>query len=201
MNISIIGSGYVGLITGAGFAANRHKVICIDNNESKVRRINRGESPIFEVNLDSLLSSCVNGKGSLKASVDYNEILNSDITFVCVCTPRNSEENIDLSHVIDSATRIGHVLAKDNSYHVIVVKSTVVPGITEEIIIPTLEKYSSKKAGRDFGVAVNPEFFQEGRALHCFFNPDRIIIGEHSRRAGDMLAKNILTSSMKTSSL
>jgi len=187
MNISIIGNGYVGLITAVGLAGNGHKVICIDTDESKVRQINQGKSPVYEVGLDSLLSSCVNRKGNLKASSDYNEILNSDITFICVNTPCNSEKDIDLSHIIDSATKIGRVLAKVNNYHVIVVKSTVVPGTTETVIIPTLEKHSSKKAGRDFGVAVNPEFLQEGKALHGFLNPDRIIIGEHDRRVGDIL--------------
>ncbi len=187
MNISIFGSGYVGLIAAVGFAGKGHKVICIDNDESKVRQINRWESPIFEVNLESLLSSCVNGKGNLKASSDYNEILNSDITFICVGTPSNSDGSFDQSYIIDSATEIGRVLAKVSNYHVIVVKSTVVPGTTDEIIIPTLEKYSSKKVGRNFGVVVNPEFLQEGRSIHCFLNPDRIIIGEHDRRAGDIL--------------
>ena len=187
MNISIIGSGYVGLITAVGFASNSHKVICVDSNESKVSQINQGKPPIYEADLDCLLPSCVNGKGNLKASSDYSEILNSDITFICVNTPSDTGENINLSCVIDSATKIGQVLAKVNNYQVIVVKSTVIPGTTEQIIIPTLEKYSSKKAGKDFGVAMNPEFLQEGKALHCFLNPDRIIIGEYDRRAGDIL--------------
>ncbi|GAI39518.1 unnamed protein product, partial [marine sediment metagenome] len=139
MNISIIGSGYAGLVTAVGFAGNGRKVICIDIDESKVRQINQGKSPIYEVDLDSLLSSCVNGKGNLKASSDYNEILNSDITFICVNTPSNSDGDIDLHHVIDSATEIGRVLTRVSSYHVIVVKSTVVPGTTEAVIIPTLE--------------------------------------------------------------
>lgn len=187
MNISIIGAGYAGLISAVGFADTGRKVTCIDTDESKVRQINQGKSPIYEVDLDSLLSSCVNRNGNLKASSDYNEISKSDITFICVNTPSNSEKDIDLCHIIDSAAAVGQVLAKADSYHVIVVKSTVVPGTTEGIIIPTLEKYSSKKAGKDFGIAVNPEFLQEGRAIQSFLHPDRIIIGEHDRRAGDIL--------------
>jgi len=109
------------------------------------------------------------------------------MTFICVDTLSRSDGGIDLSHVRDSAREIGRVLAKVRSYHLVVVKSTVVPGTTEGTIIPTLEKYSSKKVGRDFGVATNPEFLQEGKALHCFLNPVRIIIGEHDRRAGDIL--------------
>jgi UDPglucose 6-dehydrogenase len=187
VNISIAGSGYVGLITAAGFASNGHKVICIDTDENKVNQINHGVSPFYEVDFDSLLSSCVNLKRSLKASADYQEISRSDITFICVNTPNNSEKDIDISHIIDSTTEIGLVLAKKNGYHIVVIKSTVSPGTTEAIVIPILEKCSFKKAGTDFGIAVNPEFLQEGRAVHCFFNPDRIIIGEYDCRTGDIL--------------
>jgi len=187
VNISIAGSGYVGLVTGAGFASNGHKVICIDTDENKVNQINHGISPFYEVDFDSLLSSCVNRKRSLKASADYQEIAESDITFICVNTPNNSEQDVDISQIIDSTTEIGLALAKKNSYHIVVIKSTVSPGTTESIVIPILEKCSFKKAGTDFGIAVNPEFLQEGRAVHCFFNPDRIIIGEYDRRTGDIL--------------
>jgi UDPglucose 6-dehydrogenase len=187
VNISIVGSGYLGLVTAVGFASKDHKVICIDTDKSKVSQINQGKSPIYEVNLDSLLSACVNEKGNLKASSEYSEILKSDITFVCVGTPCDSEKNIDLTHLIDSATEIGRVLARKNNHHIVVVKSTVIPGTTEDVIVPTLEKYSSKKAGKDFGVAVNPEFLQEGKAIHCFLNPDRIIVGEYDHRAIDVL--------------
>ena len=187
MNISTIGAGYVGLITGLGFAQKGHNVICIDIDKSKVSQINQGKAPIYEIGLDSRLAACVKQKGNLKASLDYNELLNSAITFICVDTPSGSSGSINLSHVIDSAIEIGRVLAKVNKYQVIVVKSTVIPGTTEHVIIPILEKYSSKKAGKDFGVAVNPEFLQEGKALYCFLNPDRITIGEYNLRAGDML--------------
>jgi len=134
-----------------------------------------------------MLSKCISDKGSLRATTDYNEIFKSDIVFICVPTPCNSENDIDLTHIVDSATQIGMVLSKIDTYPVVVVKSTVVPGTTEEIIIPALERHSSKKAGKDFGIAVNPEFLQEGKAMECFINPTRIVIGEHNRRAGDIL--------------
>ncbi|MFC1892822.1 UDP-glucose dehydrogenase family protein [Chloroflexota bacterium] len=185
--ISIIGNGYVGLVIAAGFASKGHNIVCIDANETKTKQINEGKSPIYEAGLNSLLSSCVNEKVNLKASSDYNEILESDVTFICVNTPPRPFQKIDISHIIDSAIEIGHVLARKSNYHVVAVKSTVIPGTTEGIIAPTLERYSSKKAGRDFGISVNPEFLQEGRAIHSFLNPDRIIIGEYDRRAGDLL--------------
>lgn len=187
MNISIIGSGLMGTVTAVGFAGKGHQVICLDSDETKVSQINNGKSPTYEAGLEQMLATYVNRQGNLKASADYDEISKSDITFICVSTPCNPQKYIDLSHIIDSATEIGRVVARKNNYHLVVVKSTVVPGTTDGIIIPTLEKYSSKKADRDFGVAMNPEFLQEGKALHCFLNPDRIIIGEHDRRAGDIL--------------
>lgn len=187
MNISIIGAGYVGLTTGVGLTQKGHKVTCIDIDKNKVSLINQGKVPIYETGLNNLLPACVNEKGNLKASADYNELLNSGVTFICVDTPSSSSGNIDLRRITDAAAKIGQVLAKVNNYHIFAVKSTVVPGTTEGLIIPALEKYSSKKAGRDFGVAMNPEFLQEGKALCCFLKPDRIIIGEYDRKAGDIL--------------
>ncbi len=109
------------------------------------------------------------------------------MTFICVNTPCSLYKGIDLTQLRKSIVKIGQLLAKGNGYPVIAVKSSVVPGTTEQIIIPTLERCSLKKAGKDFGVAANPEFLQEGRAIHCFLNPERIIIGQHDSRAGDIL--------------
>ena len=187
MKISIVGSGYVGLITAVGFASKGHKVTCIDTDETLINQINQGRPPFYEAGLDEALSICTNGQGNLKACLDYNEILNSDITFICVNTPCNSEKHVDLCHIKDSVTEIGRVLTRKNNYHAIVIRSTVVPGTTEDIVTPILREFSSKKVGKDFGIATNPEFLQEGNALHCFLNPDRIIIGEYDRRAADML--------------
>lgn len=187
MNVSIVGAGYVGLVTGVGFANKGHKVICIDTDMDKVKQINWGKSPVYEDNLERLLSRSVNEIGNLEASSNYSKIQKSDITFVCVNTPCNSKKDIDLSQIVDSAAEIGRVLAKTNNHHVVTVKSTVVPGTTEDIVVPALEKYSSKKAGRDFDIAVNPEFLQEGKAMQCFLNPGRIVIGEYDHRADDKL--------------
>jgi len=187
INISIIGAGYIGLTAAVVFASKGHQVICVDTNKVKVDQINQASSPIREVNLDDLLSTCVNVKKNLRAYSDYNETINSDIVFICVETPSKTNGEIDLTYIRNSAKEIGQALAKVNAYHVVVVKSTVVPGTTEGVIIPILEEYSLRKVGKDFGVAMVPEFLQEGNALHCFLNPDRIIIGEYDYRTGDML--------------
>lgn len=187
MRISIVGSGYVGLTTAVGLAGNGRKIICIDTDEDKVRLINQGKPPFYEAGLQSRLAHCVNGGGSLKATTDYNEVLNSDVTFICVGTPCNSNGSIDLGCIRHSAIELGQVLARRDNHHTIVVRSTVIPGTTEGVIIPILEEFSNKKAVEDFSVAMNPEFLQEGSALCDFMNPDRIVIGELDRRAGDTL--------------
>lgn len=187
MKLAIIGTGYVGLVTAAGLATKGHKVTCLDCDPIKVKQINQGKSPLYESNVEALLEKCISDRGSLSATTDYDEISESDIIFVCVPTPCNSEDDIDLSHIIEAATQVGVLLRKDHGYRVVAVKSTAVPGSTEEIIIPTLERHSQKKAGKDFGVAVNPEFLQEGKAIDCFINPDRIVIGEYDRRTGNIL--------------
>ncbi len=187
MEISVVGSGYVGLITAVGFASKEHTVVCIDIDQDKVNRINRAEPPFYEDKLDEALRMYVRQRANLKASSDYDELLNSKVTFICVNTCSNSGEDADFSHVEHSAKRIGETLRRKEGYHVVVTKSSVVPGTTEEVIIPLLEQCSGKRAGKGFGVAVNPEFLQEGRALHCFLNSDRIIVGECDQRSGDFV--------------
>jgi len=188
MRISVIGAGYVGLVTAAALASKGHDVIVIDIDEARVSMIKQKKSPIFEEGLDDMLSSCVESN-RLKATGDYEEILATDITLICVGTPSNPDGSMNLRYITESAGDIGRMLSAKNERHTVVVRSTVVPGTTKGIIIPALEQYSRKKAHVDFDVAVNPEFLQEGKALHGFFNPDRIIIGEEEQRAGDMVEK------------
>ena len=188
MKISVIGAGYVGLVTAAALASKGHDVIVVDTDKTKVSMVNRKKSPIFEEGLDDMLSSCIESN-RLRATGDYKEILATDITLICVGTPSNPDGSMNLSHIKESARDIGKILGAKSKRHTVVVRSTVVPGTTKGIIIPALEQYSGKKAHVDFDVAVNPEFLQEGRALHGFFNPDRIIIGEEEPRAGDMVEK------------
>lgn len=189
MEISVVGSGYVGLITATGLASKGHNVACIDIDKDKVDMINRAEPPFYEGQLAESLDTYVRQRANLRASSDYEEVLSSEVTFICVDTSSDSGENADLSHVKQSTKRIGEALSRKEGYHVVITKSSVVPGTTEEIIMPLLEQYSGKRVGKDFGVAVNPEFLQEGRALHCFLNSDRIIVGEYDQRSGDSVQR------------
>lgn len=189
MKISVIGAGYVGLVSAAGLAHFGHSVICIDTDIERVALVNRGKSPLREAGLDDLLSRCVLSEGSLKASTEYDGVLDTDITLICVGTPSNSDGSIDLGYVREAAKSIGGVLKAKDGYHLVVTRSTVIPGTTMDVVIPLLEKYSGKKVGEDIGVAFNPEFLQEGKAVQAFFNPDRIIIGELDSKAGDILVE------------
>jgi len=187
MNISIIGTGYVGLVTGACFAKIGNNVICVDIDENKIDLINKGISPIYEEGLDKILS---NNKNKIKATSDYKfAIENSNITFICVGTPSKSDLSLDLSYIKKSAEKIGKHIKNKNSWHLVVVKSTVLPGTTKNIVLPILEKYSGKKAGNGFGLAMNPEFLKEGIAVKDFLEPDRIVIGAYDEKSNDALKK------------
>jgi UDPglucose 6-dehydrogenase len=188
MKVSVIGAGYVGLVTAVALASKGHNVIVVDTDETRVGMVNRKKSPIFEEGLDDMLSDCIESK-QLSATGDYREVPATDITLICVGTPSNPDGSMNLSYIKQSAGDIGKVLGGKGGHHTVVVRSTVVPGTTKNLVIPALEQGSGKKAHVDFDVAVNPEFLQEGKALHGFFHPDRIIIGEEKQRAGDMIEK------------
>ena len=162
MRISILGVGYVGLVTGACFADAGHVVTCVDVDADRVAAINRGECPIFEKGLPELLSRTV-GR-TLTATLDAaRAISGSEMTFIAVGTPFDGER-IDLRQIHEAARIIGRALRNKSSYHVVVVKSTVVPGTTDNVVRPILEQESGKRAGADFGLGMNPEFLTEGEA-------------------------------------
>ncbi len=184
MKISVIGSGYVGLITAVCFADAGHSVSCIDIDSEKIRKINAGIPPIYEEGLAELLEK---NTGRIKATSDYAAIKDSEITFICVGTPSNADGSINIDYVLESSKQAGLQVKEASSYGIIVVKSTVVPKTTEEKIIPVLEKISGRKAGKDFGVCMNPEFLKQGSAIRDFMNQERIVIGEHDRKSGDAL--------------
>ena len=143
--------------------------------------LNRAATPIFEEGLEALLRNNVGMR--LKATGDLDSaVLNSEITFIAVGTPFDGK-SIDLTAVQEASRQIGAALARKTGYHVVVVKSTVVPGTTEGKVIPQLEAASGKKAGVDFGVGMNPEFLSEGEAVHDFMFPDRIVIGGIDERS------------------
>jgi len=177
MNISAFGLGYVGSVTAACLAKNGHFVIGVDIKREKVEAINEGKSPVFEKGLDELISEVV-ATGKLKATVSVKEAIeNSDISLICVGTPSNLDGSINLEHIKRVCSDIGKALKTKNDFHVVVVRSTILPGTTENILIPILERESGKKIFKDFGVCVNPEFMREGHAIYDFYNPERIVIG------------------------
>jgi len=176
MKIGIVGLGYVGLITGVGFASLGNKVVGIDVDEKKIEKINKGESPIYEKDLESKLKEI---KENFTATTKIEELKDCEIIFICVGTPSKEDGSIDLKYIKQAAEDISKIL---DSYKVIVVKSTVIPGTTESLI-PVL----GKKVGRDFGLAMNPEFLKEGSALKDFFEPDRIVVGSYDEKTKEIL--------------
>ncbi len=188
MRISIIGTGYVGLVSGVGFASKGHDLVCVDIDKEKVDMINRGEAPIYEEGLDELLAGLVTS-GKLKATTDtVDAIIDTEITFICVGTPSGGDGGLDLNYVTKASQQVGEALAKKDQYHVVCVKSTVIPGTTDGALLKALEG-SSKNVGDDFGLAMNPEFLREGIALKDFLEPDRIVIGGWDKKSMDILSE------------
>jgi len=187
--LSFFGLGYVGLTTAACFASKGFQVICFDVDKAKVNAVNRGELPFHEPGLDKLTKSSVN-RGLLKATSDFKEaILKSDITFITVGTPSKEDGSIDLTYIREASKMIGRALKTKSDWHLVVVKSTVIPTTTEKMVKPIIEQESGKICGRDFGLCMNPEFLREGSAVEDTFNPDRIVIGEYDERSGERLVK------------
>lgn len=175
MKISIIGTGYVGIVTGACFAEKGHHVLCVDIDQSKVDLINKGTAPIYERGLDDLLRKHAGDR--LRATTDLADaVQQTDLSMIAVGTPFNGNE-IDLTYIKNVARQLGQALQAKPGYHVVVVKSTVVPGTTDDVVLPILEEASGKKAGVHFGVGMNPEFLTEGEAVKEFMYPDRIVLG------------------------
>jgi UDPglucose 6-dehydrogenase len=185
MRISIVGTGYVGLVTGTCFAELGNDVVMVDVIQDKVDKINRGIPPIYEEGLDRMLRDNL-GKGRLHATLDIDKaVKETDITFISVGTPSKKDGSIDMVYIKKASEAIGNALRGKRGYHTIVVKSTVVPQTTEKVVIPIIEKRSGKKAGREFGVAMNPEFLREGFAIKDFMNPDRVVIGAIDKKSAD----------------
>jgi len=185
MRVSVIGAGYVGLVTGACLADKGHQVVCVDVNTEKVRAINRAVPLIYENGLPELLAK--NISSNLRATTDLHQaVIDTDVTFVAVGTPFDGGE-IDLTYVKDASRQIGLALRDKAAYHLVVVKSTVVPGTTDGVVRPILEEVSGKQVGLDFGLGMNPEFLTEGVAVRDFMFPDRIVLGGIDQKSLDVL--------------
>lgn len=186
MKVSVVGTGYVGLVSGVCLASKGHDVTCIDVIQSKVDQINAGDPPIYELGLEAMLKDLV-ASGKVRATTELESaVVNSDLSLIAVGTPFDGSA-IDLKYIRQVSEDIGKALAKKDGYHVVIVKSTVVPGTTEDVVLPILEEFSGKKAGVDFGVGMNPEFLKEGEAIADFMEPDRIVLGGIDEQTIDKL--------------
>lgn len=187
MKIAIFGLGYVGCVSAACLAEMGHKVIGVDVNRQKLDMLRRGQSPIVEAGLEELLSDAIN-TGQLALTTDVAAALGaSEISLISVGTPSRSNGSLN-THFLDRVVeQIGGALAQHHAYHVIAIRSTLFPGLLQNRVIPFLEFASRKKAGKDFGVCVNPEFLREGSALQDFQTPPFTLIGEIDQRSGDVL--------------
>lgn len=184
MRISVVGGGYVGLVSAACFSELGHTVDLIEIDPAKVEAINQGGSPIYEKGLDEILKEHV-GR-DLKATPTYESIEHSQVALICVGTPQGKGGEADLSMIGSAAKSIGLALQNCHDYHVVAVKSTVPPGTTENLVKPTVLKYSG--IFQEIGFVMNPEFLREGLAVQDFMNPDRIVVGSSDKKAGDVFA-------------
>ena len=189
MKISVFGLGYVGAVSCGCLAQDGHQVIGVDPNETKVDLINQGKSPIIEEQIGEMLESAVE-RGLLSAVTDAaTAVANSDVSLVCVGTPSQKNGSLDLQYVSSVCQEIGRELSKKSSRHIVVLRSTTLPGTMRGTVIPALEESSGMVAGQDFGVCNNPEFLREGTAVYDYFNPPKIVIGELQDGDGDVLAE------------
>ena len=187
IRIALLGMGYVGLVSGMAYAKHGFKTVCTTTTPSKAKNLNKGIPPFYEPELEGLVKDMVK-KGMLSGTTDnIKAIEESDVTFICVGTPSLPDGSADLSAVEATAKDIGTVLKDKDDYHVVVTKSTIIPGTTENLVLSIVEKYSGKKVGKDFGLCMNPEFLRQGQAVHDSLNPDRIVIGQYDKKSGDVL--------------
>jgi GDP-mannose 6-dehydrogenase len=188
MKISVLGLGYVGAVSAGCLAKDGHEVIGVDPERTKVDLINAGRSPIIEKDIGEIIAEQVKA-GRLAASTDVDAaVRHTDLVIVCVGTPSLPNGGIDLRYIRRVCEQMGRTLATHHGAPVIVMRSTMLPGTMREVVIPTLEKFSGKKAGEEFGVCINPEFLREGTAVHDYYNPPKTVIGEMNRASGDLLA-------------
>jgi GDP-mannose 6-dehydrogenase len=189
LKISVFGLGYVGTVSAGCLASEGHEVIGVDPVRAKAELINSGRSPIVEADIAEIVASAVS-TGRLRASDDSAQaILETDLSFVCVGTPSQANGNLDLRYIRRICEQIGEALKTKTARHTVVIRSTILPGTMHQIVIPTLEEFSGKKAGVDFGVCTNPEFLREGSAVKDFRSPPKTVIGELDRASGDLLAR------------
>lgn len=189
MKVSIFGLGYVGAVSAGCIANDGHSVIGVDPNQTKVDLINKGQTPVIEKDIGEIIERSV-AEGRLSATTEVGQaVMDSEISLICVGTPSQDNGSLDLKYVRNVAEEIGGALKNKDAFHVVVLRSTMLPGSMHESVIPVLESASGKKAGVDFGVCNNPEFLRESTAVYDYYHPPKTVIGETDEKAGDMLAE------------
>jgi GDP-mannose 6-dehydrogenase len=189
LKISIFGLGYVGTVSAGCLSGEGHEIVGVDPVPTKVDLINKGLSPIIEAEIGELVASNVKS-GRLRATGDPAEAIHvTELSFVCVGTPSQANGNLDFRYIRRICEQIGQAIKDKAARHTVVIRSTILPGTMHDIVIPTLEEFSGKKAGTDFGVCHNPEFLREGSAVKDFHAPPKTVIGELDKASGDILAK------------
>lgn len=189
MRLSVFGLGYVGCVSAACFASEGHEVVGVDVNATKAEIINSGQSPIVEAGIGELIREMVKA-GRLRATVSSAEAINdSDVSLVCVGTPSNANGSLNLTYVKRVCQEIGAALENKRARHIVVIRSTMLPGTIEDVVVPALEVYSGRKAGRDFGVCINPEFLREGTAVKDFYAPPFTLIGADDEETAAVVSR------------
>ncbi|MBV8146488.1 MAG: UDP-glucose/GDP-mannose dehydrogenase family protein, partial [Gammaproteobacteria bacterium] len=208
MKIAVFGLGYVGVVSAACLARDGHDVIGIDPNTVKVDFLRQARSPIVEPGLEQLIGAAV-AAGRFVASSDYAAaVAKSEILLVCVGTPGQANGSLDLTYVRRVVQQIGEQLATSDGYRVVVIRSTLLPGSMQSVVIPLLEEFSRGKAGRDFGVCINPEFLREGTAIYDYDHPPKTVIGASDERAAALvrglyaaLSAPLITTDLRTAEM
>jgi GDP-mannose 6-dehydrogenase len=187
MRTSVFGLGYVGAVSSACIAAAGHDVVGVDKNASKVALIERGVSPIIEEGIDEIIAQVVESRHLRATTSSLEAVRDTEISLVCVGTPSEHNGSLKLDYVRKVCEEIGSALRTLDRYHVVVIRSTILPGTMRSVVIPTLQQFSGKKANVDFGVCFNPEFLREGTAVNDYYHPPKTVVGESDARAGDKL--------------
>ena len=188
-SVSILGTGFIGLCSAACFAEKEIKVLASTHNKKKAKMINDGIAPFYEENLQEMMNKVKDKTPELLQCLldPVKAILETDISMITQGTPMREDNSIDLSYIESTAREIGEALSQTDKYHLIVVRSTVVPGTTRNLVGKTITEVSGKVPGKDFGLCMQPEFLAEGRSIEDTLRPDRIIIGEIDEKSGAML--------------
>jgi GDP-mannose 6-dehydrogenase len=189
LKVSVFGLGYVGTVSAGCLAQSGHEVVGVDPVATKVDLINQGQSPIIEAEINEIIASAVKS-GRIRATQDSTQaIFDTELSFVCVGTPSQTNGNLDLTYIRRICEPIGDALKHKSARHTVVIRSTILPGTMRNVVIPVLQEMSGKKAGTDFGVCHNPEFLREGSAVKDFNFPPQTVVGEIDSKSGDVLAE------------